>query len=49
MENAFAPLKAGLRRPGETTIDGLIKAVSRLVDDTSEEHCWNIIRKCGYG
>lgn len=49
MENAFVPLKAGLRRPGESTIEGLVKAVGRLLDDTSAEHCWNFIRTCWYG
>ena len=49
IENAFAQLKAGLRRLGETTIEGLIKAVGRLLDETSAEHCLNFFRKCGYG
>ena len=49
IENAFAQLKAGLRRLGETTIEGLIKAVGRLLDETSAEHCLNFFKSCGYG
>ena len=47
---AFAQLKAGLRRLGETTLEGLIKAVGQLLDETSAEHCLNFFfLKCGYG
>ncbi len=49
IENAFAQLKAGLRRLGETTIEGLIKAVGQLLDETSAEHCLNFFKSCGYG
>ena len=49
IENGFSQLKAGLKRLGETTIDGLVDAVGQQLDETSAEHCLNFFKKSGYG
>ena len=49
IENAFAQLKAALRKLGETTFDGLTSAVGRRLNANAAEHCLTFFIACGYG
>ena len=48
IENAFAKLKALLRRAAERTVDRLWSAIGRLLAHFSRRECRNYFRHCGY-
>jgi transposase len=48
IENAFAKLKAHLRKAAERTIDGLWNAIGRIVDLFSPAECRNYFANAGY-
>jgi transposase len=48
IENAFAKLKAMLRKAAERTIDGLWKAIGRIIDTVTPEECTNYFAAAGY-
>ena len=48
IENAFAKLKAMLRKAGERTVDGLWAAIGRLVDVFTPTECANYFAAAGY-
>ena len=48
IENAFAKLKALLRKAAERTVDGLWKAIGRLIDLFKPEECANHFAAAGY-
>jgi len=48
IENAFAKLKAFLRKAAELTIDGLWKTIGKLLDRFSPAECHNYIENAGY-
>ena len=48
IENAFAKLKAMLRKAGERTVRGLWDLIGRLVDIFQPNECANYFRSCGY-
>ena len=48
IENAFAKLKALLRRAAERTVDGLWAAIGRLVETFSPLECANYFAAAGY-
>lgn len=48
IENAFAKLKAHLRKAAERTIEGLWSAIGRIVDLYSPEECTNYFTAAGY-
>lgn len=48
IENAFAKLKALLRKAAERTVEGLWSAIGRIVDLFSPNECANYFRACGY-
>jgi transposase len=48
IENAFAKLKALLRRAAERTIDGLWAAIGRLIDTFTPSECANYFTAAGY-
>ena len=48
IENAFAKLKALLRKAGERTIDGLWTTIGKLLDQFSPAECQNYIENAGY-
>ena len=48
IENAFAKLKALLRKAAERTVDGLWSAIGRIVDLFSPAKCANYFSACGY-
>jgi transposase len=48
IENAFAKLKALLRRAAERTIQGLWAAIGRIVDAFTPAECVNYFAACGY-
>ena len=48
IENAFAELKALLRKAAERTVEGLWAAIGPLVDAFSTTECANYFRACGY-
>lgn len=48
IENAFAMLKALLRKAAECTVNGLWAAIGRLVDAFSPAKCANYFAACGY-
>lgn len=48
IENAFAKLKALLRRAAERTVDGLWSAISRIVDLLTSTKCRRSFTGCGY-
>lgn len=48
IENAFAKLKALLRKAAERTVDGLWAAIGRLVDTFTHTECTNYFTACGY-
>ena len=49
IENAFAKLKAGLRKAGERTTDALWNRIGAIVDTYSPSECANYFRAAGYG
>ena len=48
IENAFAKLKALLRKAGERTVEGLWTAVGRLVDMFTPSECANYFAAASY-
>jgi transposase len=48
IEQAFAKLKALLRKAGERTVEGLWRLLGRLLDEFTPRECQNFIRHCGY-
>jgi transposase len=48
IEQAFAKLKALLRRAGERTVEALWGLLGRLLDEFGPAECRNYIRHCGY-
>lgn len=48
IENAFAKLKAMLRKAAERTIDGLWCSISRSIDAFAPTECTNFFRNAGY-
>ena len=48
IEQAFAKLKAHLRKAAERTIHGLWDAIGRILDLYSAEECANYFAHCGY-
>lgn len=49
IENAFAALKAHLRKAAARTIDSLWNAIRDALPTFTTEHCTNYIRAAGYG
>ena len=49
IEQAFAKLKALLRKAAERTVEGLWNFLGRALDAFSPEECRNYFRHCGYG
>ena len=48
IENAFAKLKALLRKAAERTVDGLWNAIGRLIDLFPPSECANSFAAAGY-
>jgi transposase len=48
IENAFAKLKALLRRAAERTVEGLWSAIGRVMDTFTPGECANYFSACGY-
>jgi transposase len=48
IENAFAKLKALLRKAAERTMDGLWSAIGRLIDLFPPDECQNYFKAAGY-
>jgi transposase len=48
IENAFARLKRLVRSATERTIDGLWRAIGRLINQFQRVECRNYFRHCGY-
>lgn len=48
IENAFAKLKALLRKAAERTVQGLWAAIGRLIDRFTPQECANCFRAAGY-
>lgn len=48
IENAFAKLKALLRKAAERTVDGLWTAIGRLIDNFTPHECRNYFAAAGY-
>ena len=48
IENAFAKLKALLRKAAERTVQGLWSAIGRIVDLFDPQECANYFSACGY-
>jgi transposase len=48
IENAFAKLKALLRKAAERTVDGLWRMIGRLSDTFTPTECQNYFAACGY-
>jgi transposase len=48
IENAFAKLKALLRKAAERTVEGLWTAIGRLIDDFTPAECANFFSAAGY-
>ena len=48
IENAFAKLKAHLRKAAERTIDGLWSAIGRIIDLFYPRECQNYFTAAGY-
>ena len=48
IENAFAKLKAFLRKAAERTIEGLWRVIGRLVDLFTPDECANYFTAAGY-
>lgn len=48
IENAFAKLKALLRKAAERTVEGLWTAIGRLIDAFTPQECANYFAAAGY-
>jgi transposase len=48
IENAFAKLKAKLRRAGERTVEGIWSAIGRIIDTFTPTECANYFAAAGY-
>jgi transposase len=48
IENAFAKLKAMLRKAAERTVDGLWNAIGRIIDTVTPEESTNYFAAAGY-
>jgi transposase len=48
IEQAFAKLKAGLRKVGARTRDALWSTIGRLLDGFSPDECRNYLANSGY-
>jgi transposase len=48
IENAFAKLKAMLRKAAERTVDGLWNAIGRIIETVTSEECTNYFAAAGY-
>ena len=48
IENAFAKLKARLRKAAERTVDGLWSAIGRIVSSFTPAECANYFTAAGY-
>jgi transposase len=48
IENAFAKLKAMLRKAAERTVDGLWNAIGRIIDTFTPDECANYFAAAGY-
>jgi transposase len=48
IENAFAKLKAHLRKAAERTVDGLWGAIGRIIDTFTPAECRNYFAAAGY-
>jgi transposase len=48
IEQAFAKLKALLRRAGERTVEGLWRLLGQLLDAFTPQECRNYLGHCGY-
>jgi transposase len=48
IENAFAKLKALLRKVAQRTVEGLWAAIGRIVDAFTAAECANYFSACGY-
>lgn len=48
IENAFSKLKAHLRKAAERTVDGLWKAIGRVIDLFTPAECRNYFKAAGY-
>ena len=48
IEQAFAKLKAHLRRIGARTFDDLIRAIGDICDLFTPTECWNFLKHAGY-
>jgi transposase len=49
IEQAFAKLKAFVRKTAERTVEGLWRRLGEALDEFSPRECENLIRHCGYG
>jgi transposase len=48
IENAFAKLKALLRKAAERTVEGLWSAIAKLIDLVTPQECQNLFAAAGY-
>ena len=48
IENAFSKLKRLIRTAAERTVDGLWRAIGKLIDSFSPHECRAYFRHCGY-
>ena len=48
IENAFAKLKAGLRRAAERSTEALWHRIGKLIDDFTAQECTNYFKAAGY-
>lgn len=48
IENAFAKLKALLRKAAERTVEGLWSAIGNLIDRFTPQECANFFAAAGY-
>ncbi len=49
IEQAFAKLKALLRKAAARTVEDLWRAIAEALDQFQPEECWNYILNSGYG
>jgi transposase len=49
IEEAFAKLKAALRKAAQRTVDELLDTIGRLVGAFTRKECDNYFTACGYG
>jgi len=47
-EQAFAKLKAALRKGAKRTVDALIKLIGKLIRSFAPDECANYFRHAGY-